>query len=75
MSSTDRSAQHPTEEPLEPDLAFAHQLADVADAITIAAFERAEHAVEIKTDRSPGDTSGPRNRSGTTRCDRTRRTR
>jgi histidinol-phosphatase len=34
-------------------LTFAHRLADIADAITFAAFERADHAVETKPDRSP----------------------
>jgi histidinol-phosphatase len=37
----------------EADLAFAHRLADAADAITLARFRALDLAVATKPDRTP----------------------
>ncbi len=38
---------------MNPDLALAHELADIADAISLPEFQRGNHVVRTKPDRTP----------------------
>ena len=55
-----------------PDLVLAHELADAADAISMARFRARDLQVSTKPDKTPGDGGGRRGRDRDSRAPRRR---